>query len=101
MSYEALDTSRTQRTLTGTARLLLALHLDGPLFIALCLVGAVGSHRAVQRLGPQPARARGAAAALRRSALVAMIMLAQIPPRLIRSDRRRGCTSSGWCCCSP
>ena len=56
MNYDALDTSRTQRTLTGAARLLLALHLDGPLFVALCLVGAVGSDRAVQRVGPQPAR---------------------------------------------
>src|SRR5690606_6964128 len=43
MSYDALDTSRTQRTLTGSARLLFALHLDGPLFIGLCLIGAVGS----------------------------------------------------------
>ena len=42
MSYEGLETSRTQRTLTGSARLLLALHIDGPLFIALSLVGAVG-----------------------------------------------------------
>ena len=36
MSYEGLDTSRTQRTLSGSARVLMALHLDGPLFIALC-----------------------------------------------------------------
>ena len=43
MAYDALDTSRTQRTLTGSARLLMALHLDGPLFVALCLVGAVGA----------------------------------------------------------
>ena len=30
MSLDAIDSSRTQRTLTGTAQLLLALHLDGP-----------------------------------------------------------------------
>ena len=43
MNYETLETSRTQRTLTGGTQLLLALHLDGPLFVALCLVGGVGS----------------------------------------------------------
>jgi rod shape determining protein RodA len=84
MAYDALDTSRTQRTLTGSARLLLALHLDGPLFVALCLVGAIGaivlfsaSGRSVDVLEAQLVRfALG---------LLAMIMLAQIPPRLIRS----------------
>ena len=84
MSYDALETSRTQRTLTGGARLLLALHLDGPLFIALCLVGGVGtivlfsaSGRSIPMLEAHLLRfALG---------LVAMIMLAQIPPRLIRS----------------
>ncbi|HEU4602018.1 MAG TPA: rod shape-determining protein RodA [Steroidobacteraceae bacterium] len=83
MSYEGLETSRTQRTLTGSARLLLALHIDGPLFIALCLVGAIGSvvlfsasGRSVPVLEAQVLRfALG---------LVAMVMLAQIPPRLIR-----------------
>jgi rod shape determining protein RodA len=84
MNYETLDTSRTQRTLTGGAQLLLALHLDGPLFVALCLVSAVGtivlfsaSGRSVPMLEAHLLRfALG---------LVAMIMLAQIPPRLIRS----------------
>jgi rod shape determining protein RodA len=84
MSYETLDTSRTQRTLTGTAQLLLALHLDGPLFVALCLVSAVGSivlfsasGRSIPMLEAHLVRfALG---------LVAMIMLAQIPPRLIRT----------------
>jgi len=84
MSYDALDTSRTQRTFTGGARLLLALHLDGPLFVALCLVGAVGtvvlfsaSGRSLEVLEAQMLRfALG---------LVAMTVLAQIPPRLIRN----------------
>lgn len=83
MSYDVLD-SRTQRTFTGGARLLLALHLDGPLFVALCLVGAVGtvvlysaSGRSLEVLEAQLLRfALG---------LVAMLALAQIPPRLIRS----------------
>lgn len=84
MNYETLDTSRTQRTLTGGTQLLMALHLDGPLFVALCLVSGVGtivlfsaSGRSVPMLEAHLLRfALG---------LVAMIMLAQIPPRLIRS----------------
>jgi rod shape determining protein RodA len=84
MSYEALDTSRTQRTLTGSARLLLALHLDGPLFIALCLICAVGtivlysaSGRSLDVVEAQLIRFG--------LGVVSMAMLAQIPPRLIRS----------------
>jgi rod shape determining protein RodA len=84
MEFGSLDTSRTQRTLTGSARLLLALHLDGPLFIALCLLSAIGitvvfsaSGRSVPMLEAQLLRFG--------LAVVAMIMLAQIPPRLIRA----------------
>ncbi len=84
MNYESLDTSRTQRTLSGGARVLFALHLDGPLFIALCMVAAIGvivlysaSGQSLQMLEAQLMRFA--------LALVAMIMLAQIPPRLIRA----------------
>src|SRR4051812_36453080 len=84
MELGALDSSRTQRTLTGTARLLLALHLDGPLFVALCLLSAIGitvvfsaSGRSVPMLEAQLLRFA--------LAVVAMVMLAQIPPRLIRA----------------
>jgi rod shape determining protein RodA len=83
MDYGALDSSRTQRTLTGSARLLLALHLDGPLFVALGLIGLIGvtvvfsaSGRLLAVLEAQVIRFL--------LAMVAMIMLAQIPPRLIR-----------------
>jgi rod shape determining protein RodA len=84
MSYDTLDTSRTQRTLTGTAQLLLALHLDGPLFVALCLVCGVGSIVLFSASGRSIPMLE---AHLLRFALglVAMIMLAQIPPRLIRT----------------
>jgi rod shape determining protein RodA len=84
MSYDTLETSRTQRTLTGGAELLLALHLDGPLFIALCLVGGVGSIVLFSASGRSMPMLE---AHLLRFALglVAMIMLAQIPPRLIRT----------------
>jgi rod shape determining protein RodA len=84
MDYGSLDTSRTQRTLTGSTRLLMALHLDGPLFIALCLIGGIGivvvfsaSGRSIDVLEAQCARFL--------LALLAMLMLAQIPPRLIRA----------------
>jgi rod shape determining protein RodA len=84
MNYDTLDTSRTQRTLTGTAQILLALHLDGPLFVALCLVGGVGSIVLFSASGRSLDMLE---AHLLRFALglLAMIMLAQIPPRLIRT----------------
>ena len=84
MSYDTLETSRTQRTVTGSAQLLLALHLDGPLFVALCLVSAVGSIVLFSASGRSIPMLE---AHLLRFALglVAMIMLAQIPPRLIRT----------------
>lgn len=84
MSLDTLDSSRTQRTFTGTARILLALHLDGPLFIALCMVGAVGTIVLFSASGSSLAMLE---AQLIRFAmgLVAMIMLAQVPPRIIRN----------------
>ena len=84
MSYEGLDASRTQRTLSGSTRLLLALHLDGPLFIALCLVAAVGSIVVFSASG-QSLRMLEAQLLRFVLGLGAMIMLAQIPPRLIRT----------------
>jgi rod shape determining protein RodA len=84
MSLDALDSSRTQRTLTGTTKILFALHLDGPLFIALCMVGAVGSIVLFSASGSSLGMLE---AQLVRFALglVAMIMLAQVPPRIIRN----------------
>ncbi len=84
MSLDSLDSSRTQRTITGTTQLLMALHLDGPLFIALCMVGAVGSIVLFSASGSSLGMLE---ANLARFALglVAMIMLAQVPPRIIRN----------------
>jgi rod shape determining protein RodA len=83
MDIGSLDSSRTQRTLSGSARLLLALHLDGPLFIGLCLLASIGiivgfsaSGRSLYMLEAQLVRFA--------LAVIAMVMLAQIPPRLIR-----------------
>jgi rod shape determining protein RodA len=85
MALDALETSRAQRTLTGTARLLFALHLDGPLFIALCIIGAVGS---VVLFSASGSSLHMLEAQLARFALglVAMVMLAQVPPRIIRNS---------------
>ncbi len=84
MELGSLDSSRTHRTLTGSARLLLALHLDGPLFVGLCMVAGIGiivgfsaSGRSMGMLEAQLLRFG--------LAVGAMIMLAQIPPRLIRA----------------
>jgi len=84
MNYDTLESSRTQRTLTGSARILLALHLDGPLFIGLSLIAMIGgivvysaSSRGIEALEAQAMRFL--------LAVVAMIMLAQIPPRMIRT----------------
>jgi rod shape determining protein RodA len=84
MSYQGLETSRTQRTLSGTARLLLDLHIDGPLFIGLCLIGAVGSLIVFSASGRSLPFME---ATLFRFGLglVAMTLLAQVPPRLIRT----------------
>jgi rod shape determining protein RodA len=83
MSYDTLDTSRTQRTLTGSARLLMALHLDGPLFTGLCLLVAVGAivlfSASGRSMGMMEAKAMHFV-----MALVVMIALAQVPPRMIR-----------------
>jgi len=84
MNWDTLESSRTQRTLTGSARILLALHLDGPLFIGLSLIAMIGaavvysaSSRGLLALEAQIMRFA--------LAVVAMIMLAQIPPRMIRT----------------
>jgi rod shape determining protein RodA len=83
MSYDALDTSRTQRTFTGTTRLLLALHLDGPLFIGLCLLVAIGTIVLFSASGRSLGmlETKGLHFAL---ALIVMVSLAQVPPRIIR-----------------
>src|SRR5262245_33408083 len=83
MEFGSLETSRTQRTLTGSARLLLALHLDGPLFVALCLVSGVGALVLFSASGSNVAVLM--AQLLRFGlALAVMILLTQVPPRLIR-----------------
>jgi rod shape determining protein RodA len=82
MSYQ-FDTSRTQRTLTGTTRLLMALHLDGPLFIGLALLVAVGGVVLFSASGRSISMMESKALHFG-MALVVMVALAQVPPRMIR-----------------
>jgi rod shape determining protein RodA len=83
MSAMDFDTSRTQRTLTLTARVLLALHLDGALFLGLCVIGAIGLGVLYSASGASAAVVTAQAIKFG-MALVAMIALAQVPPRVIR-----------------
>ncbi len=84
MIYEELtDASRARRTLTGTARMLLALKLDGPLLIGLSLIAVYGlvvlysaSGQSVSMVLRQVGHlAMGAAA---------MLALAQVNPNFLR-----------------
>ena len=83
MAYDGLETSRTQRTLTGGARLWSALHLDGPLFIGLCLLVAVGTIVLFSASGRSIAMLEAKALHFG-LALIVMVSLAQVPPRMIR-----------------
>jgi len=83
MIFDELDGSRTQRTLGTTARVLRALNVDGPLFaglLAICSVGLVVLYSAAgENLGMfirQLARVG--------IGIVALIVVAQIPPRFLR-----------------
>jgi len=80
---DGLDSSRTQRTFTLTTRLLSALHLDGPLLTGLCIIAFAGMAVVYS--------ASGASVNMLQSqmlkfalAVVVMLVLAQLPPRLIR-----------------
>ena len=82
--YEAVtDASRTRRTLTGTARMLLALKLDGPLLIGLALVATYGLIVLYSASGQSLttiARAAGRFA----MGTFAMLLLAQVNPNFLR-----------------
>ena len=84
MIYEAVtDASRAKRTITGTARMLLALKLDGPLLVGLTLIaiyGLVVLYSASGQNIPTVVRA-GARLAL---GVSAMLVLAQVNPNFLR-----------------
>ena len=84
MIYEELTTgSRTRRTLTGAARVLFALKLDGPLIIGLALVAVYGLIILYSASGQS---AITIYRTLGRLALgtVAMLVLAQVNPNFLR-----------------
>jgi len=84
MIYEELtDASRARRTLTGTARMLLALKLDGPLLIGLALIAAYGLVVLYSASG------RSLGTVLRQvghlaMGTAAMLALAQVSPNVLR-----------------
>jgi rod shape determining protein RodA len=85
MQIGNLDSSRTQRTFTLSARLLLALHLDGALLAALCLTAAIGMALVYSSSGGNLGKMEAQALKFL-LALFAMLALAQLPPRLIRAS---------------
>src|SRR5882762_2363159 len=84
MIYEQVTTgSRTRRTLTGAARVLFALKLDGPLIIGLGLVAVYGLiilYSASGQSAPTIYRTLGRLAL----GTVAMLLLAQVNPNFLR-----------------
>src|SRR5258708_25555068 len=84
MIYEELtDASRARRTLTGTARMLLALNVDGPLLIGLTLVAVYGLIVLYSASGQSVGvvvRQMGHLAL----GVVAMLILARVNPNFLR-----------------
>jgi rod shape determining protein RodA len=83
MYEEITSGSRTRRTLTGTARMLAALKLDGALLIGLALVAAYGLVVLYSASGQSVPIIIRAGAPLGMGA-VAMLLLAQVNPNFLR-----------------
>jgi rod shape determining protein RodA len=84
MIYEEVTSgSRTRRTLTGTARMLFALKLDGPLIIGLGLVALYGLIVLYSASGQSLATIGRAVARLVMGG-AAMLVLAQVNPNFLR-----------------
>ncbi|HXW10672.1 MAG TPA: rod shape-determining protein RodA [Steroidobacteraceae bacterium] len=75
--------SRTQRTLTLTGRLLDALHLDGPLLVSVLAVCAAGLIVLFSAAGEDVHIALGQAARVGLG-MVVLALVAQVPPRVMR-----------------
>jgi rod shape determining protein RodA len=84
MMYEEITSgSRTRRTLTGTAHMLAALQLDGPLLIGLALIAGFGLVVLYSASGMSLPTVMRASAHLGMGA-VAMLVLAQVNPNFLR-----------------
>jgi len=82
---DSLGSSRTQRTWTITARLLLALHLDGVLFTGLFLLAVVGLIVVYSASGASATMLQAQMFKLALASIV-LLVLAQVPVRLIRAS---------------
>lgn len=78
-----LETNRAQRTFTWTARVLAALQLDGPLLTGIGLLAVVSLVVLYSASGSSWAVV-GSQAMKFALALVVMLVIAQLPPRLLR-----------------
>ncbi|RPI12750.1 MAG: rod shape-determining protein RodA [Lysobacterales bacterium] len=76
--------SRAQRTFTVTGRVLEALHVDGPLLAGVLAVGVVGLVVLFSAAGENVSIFLRQAARLG-LALVVLVVVAQVPPRLLRA----------------
>jgi rod shape determining protein RodA len=83
MMGAGFDESRSRRTVTRGARLLKALHLDGPLLVALAAVTAFGLLVLYSAAGGNTAMWTRQVVRLG-IAVVGMVMLAQVPARFLR-----------------
>jgi rod shape determining protein RodA len=81
--YEELAASRTRRTVTATARLMRALHLDGMLLAGLALVGIFGLFVLYSAAGDNTALWFSQVARFG-IGFVVMIAIAQVPDHFIR-----------------
>jgi rod shape determining protein RodA len=84
MMYEEIQTSsRTRRTLTGAARVLLALNIDGPLVVGLGLIAAFGLVVLYSASGQSAATVLRTLARLLLGT-IAMLLLARVNPNFLR-----------------
>ena len=84
MIYEEVQTgSRTQRTLSGTARIVSSLRVDGPLLVGLGLIAAYGLVVLYSASG-QSVRTVGAAGVRLVLGTFAMLALARVSPNFLR-----------------
>jgi rod shape determining protein RodA len=84
VSYgEVTSGSRTRRTLTGAARVLLELRIDGPLVVGLALIAAFGLVVLYSASGQSVATVLRTVARLLLGAL-AMLLLARVNPNFLR-----------------
>jgi len=84
MMYEEIQTgSRTRRTLTGAAQVLLALKIDGPLVVGLGLIAAFGLVVLYSASGQSTATVLRTLARLLLGT-IAMLLLARVNPNFLR-----------------